>query len=172
MVTQKPFSIGDNVCFTLGTTPIRGVVIEDRGPIGTNRVRIYRVLIPNDPYDDEFIEMPGDELVIAQDQVASIPESSAVEYLKHGGLLQILKANLSGGKTQPRVWLTRDRLGNVVHTFIAERGSLGGATVPFAALHNNRVFAPKRDEVLAFLATFNLSNEGVESIIDAVGIAP
>jgi hypothetical protein len=79
---------------------------------------------------------------------------------------------MSGGKNQPRVWLTRDSLGNVVHTFVAERGILGGATVPPFALHDNRVFAPKRDEVLAYLATFGLSSEDARSVVDAIGTAP
>lgn len=172
MVATKQFSVGDNVCFTLGTTQTVGVVVDDRGPIGANNVHLYRVRVPNDPYDDGFVEMPEDELAFAETQEASIPSSKMVEYLKNGGLLQILKSNTSGGKNQPRVWLTRDGLGNVVHTFVAERGSVGGAVVPFSALHENRVFTPKVNDVLLFLAEFGLSRAEAEQVVVGTGKAP
>lgn len=172
MVAQKIISVGDNVCFTLGTTPIQGVVIDDRGPIGANSVRIFRVRIPHDPYDDDIIEMPEDELALAMKNVESIPGASIVGYLEHGGLVQILKSNMSGGKNQPCVWLRRDSLGNVVHTFIAERGSVGGAAIPFFALHDNRIFTPKLKEVLTFLSTFGLSKGDAKRVADAIGTAP
>lgn len=158
--------------FTLGTTPIQGVVIDDRGPIGANRVRIFRVRVPNDPYDEDVIEMPEDELALENRSIESIPNPDVVNYLEHGGLVQILKANMSGGKNQPRVWLGRDSLGNVVHTFIAERGSVGGATIPFFALHDNRLFTPKLNEVLAFLSTFGLTAGDAKQVARAVGTAP
>lgn len=172
MVAQQTISVGDNVRFTLGTTPVHGVVIDDRGPIGANRVRIFRIRVPNDPYDEDVIEMPEDELALEDKSIESISDSDIVNYLGHGGLVQILKANMSGGKNQSRVWLGRDSLGNVVHTFIAERGSVGGATVPFFALHDNRVFTPKLDEVMTFLSTFGLSERDVKQVVTAVGTAP
>ncbi len=158
--------------FTLGTTPVHGVVIDDRGPIGANRVRIFRVRVPNDPYDEDVIEMPEDELALEHKRVESISDGDIVNYLGHGGLVQILKANMSGGKNQPRVWLGRDSLGNVVHTFIAERGSVGGATIPCSALHDNRVFTPRLDEVLSFLLTFGLSECDAKQVATAIGTAP
>jgi hypothetical protein len=172
MVTQKQFSVGDSVSFTLGTTSILGVVIDDRGPIGANSVHIYRVRIPNDPYDDDVFEMPEDELAFADHTVESIPNSSVVDYLAHGGLVQILKSNTSGGKNQPRVWLTRDSIGNVIHTFTAERGTVGGATVPVSALHDNRVVAAKVNEVLSFLKTFGLSHDDARCVVNVIGTAP
>jgi len=172
LVAQLTISVGDNVRFTLGTTPVHGVVIDDRGPIGANRVRIFRVCVPNDPYDEDVIEMPEDELALENQSMESIPNGDIVNYLGHGGLVQILKANMSGGKNQPRVWLRRDSLGNVVHTFIAERGSVGGATIPFFALYDNRVFTPKLAEVLTFLSTFGLSARDAKQVATAVGSAP
>ena len=171
MGAQKSISIGVNVSFTFGTSAIQGVVIEDRGPIGANRVRIFRVQIPNDPYDDDFIEMPEDELALASQNIELIPDEDIVDYLENGGLVQILKCNVSGGKTQPRVWLKRDSLGNVVHTFIAERGSVGGASIPFSVLHDNRIFTPKLDEVLEFLSTFGLSKSDAKRVAQSVGTA-
>lgn len=161
--------MGDTVWFTLGTTPIHGVVIDDRGPIGANRVRIFRIRVPNDPYDEDVFEMPEDELVLEDKSIESIPVADIVSYLKHGGLLQILKANMSGGRNQPRLWLAHDSLGHVVHTFIAERGKVGGATIPFSALHDNRVFEPKLGEVLTFLSTFGLSQRDAQEVVAAVG---
>lgn len=116
--------------------------------------------------------MPEDELALEDNNIESISDGDIVNYLEHGGLVQILKANMSGGKNQPRVWLARDSLGNVVHTFIAERGSVGGATIPFFALHDNRVFTPKLDEVLSFLSTFGLSERDAKHVATAVGTAP
>ncbi len=142
MVTHKDISVGDYVSFVLGTAPIRGIVVDDRGPIGANKVRIFTMRVPNDPYEDDVFEMPEDELAPAKRNLEPIPRAQIIEYLENGGLVQMLNANMSGGKVQPCVWLGRDSLGNVVHTFSAERGIVGGARVPFAALHNNRIFAP------------------------------
>ena len=151
---------------------MQAVVIEDRGPIGVNGVRIFSVRVPNDPYDDMVFEMPEDELAPAKNGVQKISEDEIIDYLKHGGLLQILRSDLSGDKNQPRVWLTRDSLGNVVHTYSAERGIVGGGTVPYSALYEYRVSAPKRDEVLAFLSTFGLSKQKAKQVVDSVGTAP
>ena len=171
MVAQQAITLGDTVRFTLGTTPVTGIVIDDRGPIGANGVRIYRVRVPNSPYDDELFEMAEDELDVQPPPDTDVPKDAIVEYLQHGGLVQILRQNLSGGKSQPRVWLRRDTAGNVVHTFTEAPGAVGGATVPFAALRANRIFAPKRGDVLAFLKTFGLSGDDANRVIDAVGTA-
>ena len=172
MVARNSISVGDHVRFTLGTTPIEGVVIDDRGPIGANRIRIFSVRIPNDPYDEDVIEMPEDELALASNSIGSIPKESIVRYLEDGGLIQILQSNKSGGTAHARVWLGRDSLGNVVHTFIAERGIVGGAAVPFFAIHDNRIFTSKLDEVLSFLSTFGLSTQDAKQVVEEVGTAP
>lgn len=172
MVARKAISVGDDVCFTLGTTTVHGIVIDDRGPIGANRVHILTVRISNAPYDDETIEMPEDELALAKQADKPIPRASIVKYLENGGLVQILKSNMSGGKNQPSVALKRDALGNVVHTFMVERGSVGGANVPFLALQDDRIFAPKRKEVLVFLSTFGLSKSDAKRIIETIGTFP
>lgn len=172
MVALKTISVGDNVSFTLGTTPVQGVVVDDRGPIGANSVRIFRVLIANDPYDEDVIEMPEDDLSLANNSVEAISGDKIVDYLEHGGLVQILKSNMSGGRNQPCVWLRPDSLGNVVHTFVAARGTVGGAIVPFLALNDNRIFTPKMTEVLAFLSTFGLSKREAEHVAETIGTAP
>jgi len=40
------------------------------------------------------------------------------------------------------------------HTFDAQRGVIGGSAVPFFALHEDRVFAGKKGQVIEFLASF------------------
>lgn len=169
MVNQRSITVGDTVSFQLGTTLTQGVVVDDRGPIGVGNVHIFRVRIPNDPYDDDEIEMPEDELSLDIGIVDSISKSEIVDYLEHGGLVQILKSNSSGGRTQPRVWLGQDSLGNVVHTFVPERGKVGGATVPFFALHNNRLFSPNVADISEFLLSFGLSKEDARQVIATVG---
>lgn len=172
MVAQQSLSVGDTVRFTLGTTPISGVVLDDRGPIGVNGIHIYRIRVANSPYEDEVFEMPEDELILGPEQKPQIPSDAIINYLQQGGLLQILRSNLSGGKDQPRVWLSRDTLGNVVHTFLENHSNIGGATVPFYALHNNRIFTPKLDEVTKFLITFGLSERDAKRVTDVVGTDP
>lgn len=172
MVAEKSIAIGDRVRFKFGTSQAHGIVMEDRGPIGVNKARILRIAVPNDPFDDEFIEMPEDQLALFDEQADQIPNDDIVDYLRHGGLLRILRSNMLGGKNQPRVWLTRDSLGNVVHTFAPERGLIGGGTVPFLVLHDDRIFGPKRGEVVDFLRTFGLSKDDANTIVAGVGVAP
>ncbi len=172
MVAQQSLSVSDTVRFTLGTTPMRGVIIDDRGPIASQGLRIYRIRVPNAPYDDQVFEMPEDELSPDSHRDLPITTDAIVNYLQHGGLLRILRSNLSGGRSQPRVWLSRDTLGNVVHTFLEGPGHIGGATVPFYALHNDRILTPKLDEVTEFLKTFGLSQEDAKRVTKTVGTAP
>lgn len=172
---ENRIAIGDQVQFTLGTSLAQGVVVDDRGPIGAGKVHIFRVSVSNDPYDDEVFEMPEDEIeVVNRDasQGTAIRVDEAIEYLERGGLVHILRAGMSGGKAQPRAWLCRDSLGNVTHTFSPERGRLGGAVVPFFALHDSRVFTPKREDVRSFIGAFGLNDDAVEQVLGSVGTAP
>lgn len=168
-------SPGDEVQFTLGTSTVHGIVVEDRGPIGAGKVRLFSVRVSYDPYDDDQVfEMPEDEIhTVARsdstDEAISVNE--AVEYLKGGGLIDMLRAGNASEKVQPHAWLRRDSLGNVTHTFSPERGVLGGSTVPYFALYDNRVFSPKRGEVLAFLTSFGLPRKDAEHVIQTVGAA-
>lgn len=154
---------------------MQGVIVDDRGPIGAGKVRIFRIRVPNDPYDDDVFEMPEDEIEVVDQSVSqsgTIPPSDAMEYFERGGLLRILRAGMSGGKTQRCAWLCRDSLGNVTHTFSPDRGSVGGAVIPFLALYGNRVFTPKRRDVLRFLRAFGLSTHNAEHVLQIVGTAP
>lgn len=177
MATQKAnrISVRDQVRFTLGTASVQGVVVDDRGPIGAGKVHIFRIRVSNDPYDDDVFEMPEDEIeVIDQDtsKTDTITASEAKEYLERGGLIRILRAGSSGGKTHSHAWLRRDSLGNVTHTFSPDRGDVGGAIIPLLALRTHRVLTPKRDEVLNFLTAFGLPLGDAEHVLEAVGTTP
>lgn len=156
----------------MGTSTICGQVLADRGAIGVGGMRIYQVLIPNDPYEDEIIEMPADSLTAAPNDEYEIAIEAIVEYFEDGGLLRILKHNLSGGKKQPRVWLAFDTSDNVIHTFIEDRGLIGGETIPFFAIHENKIFTPEIFNVTKFLQSFGLSTTQAKKIVKKVGASP
>ena len=90
----------------------------------------------------------------------------------NGGLISILRSNLSVGKNQPRVWLCLDQLGNVTHTFVPERGILGGQLVPNWAVRDDKIFTAKRDSVVSLLESFGLSQQDAEKVISEVGTTP
>ncbi len=141
--TERPkFRLGDWVTFQFGAKPAFAQIIEDRGPLGVNRRRLYRIRLDQESTEPIAFEMPEDEMEKA------VPDKTDVlQYLKQGGLVSILASNSQGGpeQNQPRAWLTFSPRGKVTHTFEAGRGLIGdGTTVPFWALHENRIFVPKK----------------------------
>jgi hypothetical protein len=125
-----------------------------------------------DPDDPERLELSEDHLEPAGDDAEAtkpLDKAKVIKFLKTGGLLSILWSNIHGGKLQPRVWLCRNNLGNVTYTFYEERGLIGGQTVPAAAIRGERVFKPKRDQVLSFLKSFGLDDAEAESVLASVG---
>lgn len=162
------FKAGDWVSFRYGTKDLTAQVVEARGPLGVNGRHLYRVRSARDGDEADYFEMPEDEL-----EFASPPDQEAIiQYLKDGGLVAILRSNLGGGKKRPKVWLTYTPRAGVTHTFDADRGVVGGATVPFFALHEGKVFTGKEDEVSRFLETFGLSRKRIDEVLAAVGTAP
>jgi hypothetical protein len=160
--------VGDWVTFLYGSGNVFAQVIEDRGPLGVNRRRLYGVRLDRGAEEPDFIEIPEDDL-----RAAALPDREAVmRYFSEGGLVSILRANLSGGRNQPRAWLAFTPRGDPTHTFAQERGVVGGARVPFFALHEDRVFTGKRDEVVSFLMSFGLTRREAEEVISTVGTAP
>lgn len=151
-----------------------GVVVEDRGPIGVHGRRLIQISVPMDPFEPATIEVPEEELEAVSEPAAAAAatvKTKAVEYLKNGGLIAILRSN-TGGPHQPRVWLCLDNLGNVTHTFSPERGLIGGEVVPFWTVHDDKIFEPKRDEVARYLSTFGLGERDIGEVILAVGTHP
>jgi len=161
------FRVGDWVSFPYGTGDIWAQIVEDRGPLGVDRRRLYRVRIDGDSGEPVSFEMREDDL-----SPAAPEKAAALRYLKEGGLVAILQASFAGGRSQPRVWLTFDSRGNVTHTFTAERGLIGGAKAPHAALHEDKIFTPKQEQVVEFLTAFNLTRPEAEEVVRAVGTAP
>jgi hypothetical protein len=166
--TKRPkFRLGDWVTFQYGVRPVFAQIIEDRGPLGANRRRLYRIRIDWELNESTDFEMPEDEMEKA------VPDTAAIlRYLKQGGLVEILHTNLRGGKDQPRVWLTFNSGGEVSYTLDASRRCIGkGVVVPFWALHENKVFLPKKEAVLDLLASFGLTRGEAEEVVEAVGTA-
>lgn len=165
------FKVGDHVRVPMGRARVLGIITEDRGPIGVHGRRLYQVEIPSDPFEPTTFELPEDamEPVDPAEPAPSLDEKQVEKYLAQGGLIAILQSNQSGGRSQPRVWLTLDSLGNVTHTFTEERGIAGGAAVPFWAFSGEKIFLPELDKVRAYLKTFGLNDEAVERVVNAVG---
>lgn len=162
------FRVGDWVSFPYGTKNLIAQVVEVRGPLGIDRRRLYRIRVTRDNEEVDSFEMPEDEM-----EAASPPDREAIiNYLKEGGLVTILRANLGGGREHPKVWLTYTPRGGVTHTFVAERGVVGGAPIPFFALHEGKVFTGKEEEVAAFLMSFGIGRADAQAILAAVGSAP
>ncbi len=127
-----------------------------------------------DPFEPMTMELPEDEMEAVPETEAppSMDKQKIIDYLVYGGLVSILRSNLSGGRNQPRVWLCPDQLGNVTHTFVSERGVIGGQPVPFGALHHDKILKAKREPVVSFVESFGLSHQEAEKIVAEVGTAP
>jgi hypothetical protein len=172
---QASFHIGDLVRIDFGRRKLTGVIVEDRGAIGAQGRHLFQVEIPMDPFEPMNVELPGDEIEpVAPETLtaSSLDKRKIVNYLVNGGLISILRSNLSGGKSQPRVWLCLDQLGNITHTLVPERGVIGGQVVPFWAVQDDKVFLPERDRVLSFVESFGLSRQEAEQVVFEVGTAP
>src|SRR5947209_3027980 len=109
------FKVGDWVAFPYGNKDLIAQVVEERGPLGINRRHLYRILVPRESGEPDSFEMPEDELAAA----APPDKAAIIQYLKEGGLVEMLQSNLSAGRDQPRVWLTYTPRGQISHTFIA-----------------------------------------------------
>jgi hypothetical protein len=132
-----------------------------------NRRRLYRIRIGDEQNEEVMFEVPEDELAPVESNRLDV-----INYLKSGGLVNILRSNLGGGPDQPKVWLSFGPHGNLTHTFIKERGFIGGRAVPFFALQGNQVFTPESDKVVEFLSGFGLSRAEAEDVIRSVGRFP
>ena len=172
---KSRFHVGDRVRIDFGLRKLTGVIVEDVGPLGIGGRHLFQVDVPMDPFDPWSVRLQEDEIEAlppGSEVDKPLEKQKVVEYLVNGGLISILRSNLEGGKNQPRVWLCRDQLGNITHTFIEERGLLGGQLVPSLALRGHKVFTPKRDAVLSFVESFGLNRHDAEKVVAEVGTAP
>jgi hypothetical protein len=175
MHEPSSFRVGDRVRVDFGRRKLTGVIVEDRGAIGAQGRHLFQVTIPMEPFEPMIVELPEDEMeaVAAEGEGAvSLDKQKIIDYLISGGLISILRSNLVGGRNQPRAWLCLDQLGNATHTFIPERGVIGGQLVPFSAVHDDKIFTPKRDSVLSFVESFGLNRQEAEKVLSAVGTTP
>jgi hypothetical protein len=173
--SRANFRVGDRVrCAHFKYPYLRGTIVEVRGlPTYDGRCR-YVVGIDSDPFEPDLRTVTEDELEPDVTPPAPLEKPEILRFLKNSGLIRLLMTNPSAeGPKDSRVWLCRDQLGNVTHTFSAERGQVGGATVPFAAFWgSDGIQAHKRDEVASYLRTFGLTPEEAEDVIRAVGVSP
>lgn len=168
------YRIGDRVEIDMGNRRLTGFVVEDLGGVGMNGRRMLEIELPMDPHEPMRLTIPEEEIVGPANGEGLEPLSSdeIVEYLVNGGLIAILRSNLGGGKNQPKAWLCRNQLGSVTHTFLPERGLVGGEPVPFFAIHDSKVFTPKEEVVRTFIESFGLSAAEAKRVLGEVGTAP
>lgn len=178
IVREAPprFRVNENVRFPFGIRTFSGKIVQDRGPIGARGRRLYQVRFYRDTDEPELIELPEADLEPDPQPKRLNPASDKpriIDFFKRGGLRLVLKAGEQGGPPH-FVGLGLDQLGNITHSFVAERSEvpIGGAPVPVLALHDSHVFTPKVPEVVEFLERFGLTPDEANEIIQAMGTRP
>ena len=56
------YKVGDQVAFRFGLANFKGMVTEDRGPLGRGGMRIYQILVNQPPVEPTTYEMAEDEI--------------------------------------------------------------------------------------------------------------
>lgn len=179
--------MGDWVSFLYGGQWLVGQVLDQPSPGGSPH-RLYRIsLDPAEPNAYElaaaFDEGLGPEASLGprtlqfkdeQLEPAPLPDKAAIcTYLRYGGLLAMLDANLVPDRPLRQAWITfAHESWRLAHTFTADRGIVGGATVPFSAVRDNKVLDSKKQEVIEFLTSFGLSAADAEDVLHDVGTVP
>jgi hypothetical protein len=169
--TTKPrpkFRVGDFVRFPYGAYTINAQIVENRGPLGYKGRQLYRVRFQFGEEEKSHIEVTEDEM-----EPVPLPDRGALlQYLKAGGLVEILRTNLGDRKVSPRVWLTFPSIGTLSFTTDAERGFIGGKQVPYFALFEDKIYIGKQDQVAKFLRSFGLSAAEAVDVIRSIGTGP
>ena len=68
---ETQFRKGDRVRFKLGVRSVQGTIKEDRGVIGVNGRRLYRVEFRADPLSPSKVELPAEEMKAVRGKVAT-----------------------------------------------------------------------------------------------------
>jgi hypothetical protein len=162
--------VGDKVWIPLVAGRICGTITEDRGPLGADGSRLFRVVVPNDPYQsDEFTVQEEEITPLAPAELATLQKKLSTgdiaQFLISGGLIAILVRN-----SPERVWLRRDANGNIAFTYVEDYGVVGGRPAPQFALFGESIFEPQKNSVLDFIRSFGLNRQQAEQVIDAVGV--
>jgi hypothetical protein len=71
MPEKQVYRVGNRVRFRFGPNRVNGVVKEDRGSIGKDGRRLYRVQFVLEPPTQFEVELPADELELVQDGTAA-----------------------------------------------------------------------------------------------------
>jgi hypothetical protein len=165
------FRVGERVQFGAGGRQVWGTVVEDRGPIGVNGRRLYRISVPRDPQEPEDQVKAEEELKPDSISRVAIARSEIMEFLKGGALLEILLSS-SADRPDRRVWLCRGPRGDVAYTFSANRGQIGGLIIPESTIRLGLWIEERRkNEVAAFLLGFGLSPDEAMDVIRDVGVS-
>lgn len=171
---RSGFRVGDRVAFNLVRRRLTGTIVEDRGPLGLNGRRLFRVEVHMDPDEPQVMTLAEDEVELMppeSEPVRSIAKERVIEYLIYGGLLSMLQTNMPAQEYPRPVWLGLDQLDNVTYTFAAERGISGGKVPPASAVWEGKVSKRRQAEVEAFLESFGLTHEDAQRVIRKVGTA-
>jgi hypothetical protein len=162
--------VGDKVWIPLVAGRVCGTITEDRGALGADGSRLFRVVVPDDPYQsDEFTVQEEEITPLAPAELATLQKklsaADITEYFIGGGLVAILVRN-----SPERVWLRRDTNGNIAFTYIEDYGIVGGRPAPQFALFGESIFEPQKNDVVEFIRSFGLSRQQAEQVIHAVGV--
>lgn len=169
-VVATAFNVGDQVAFAFGNRRVRGHIVEQRGPLGVGGEELYQVRLDMDPYEPMFLMLSESDMEFSRETDAPLTKGEIREYLVNGGLLLILGSNRDG--RSGRVWLRRDNLGNVTHTFNPDAGLVGGAVPPVFTTQFGRILRAKQLEVERFLGSFGLSSTEAGALVKEVGLQP
>jgi hypothetical protein len=168
--TRRPkVRAGDWVTFQYGTRQVFAQVIDEGDPFSPKSLRRYRVRLEETYTDPTELRMHEDKMEKA------VPDKAAIiQYLKQGGLADLLRTNLQEGEDPPRVWLMFTRYGQLTHTLNPVLKVTGkGTPAPFFAVLKNKVYAPDKAKVVEYLTkSFGLTPEEAEDVVQAVGTAP
>jgi len=63
---HRKFRLGDRVRFQFGVDTMYGTIVEERGPLAAGRRLLYGVQMELEGIDDKYIEIPEDEMAIAE----------------------------------------------------------------------------------------------------------
>jgi hypothetical protein len=168
--TKRPrFRWGDWVSFPYGVRRVFAQIIQSDKPLFVRGYHLYRVRL------EQAYTEAAEFTATDEDMEKAVPDKAAiVQYLKQGGLADILQTNLRDGEAPPRVWLTFTPGGELTHTLNPGLKAAGkGTPAPYFAVLKNKVYAPDRAKVVEYLKTsFGLTQEESEDVVQAVGTAP
>jgi hypothetical protein len=163
------FRFLQHVRVPFGDKSVVGTILEDRGPLGVEGRRLYTVEVYHDPGESTVSEFPEDEIEEYL-QPSHLDRQAINDYLVQGGLIAMLRTNR--GRHAPAVWLCLDGFGNVTHTTTPERGVVGGRVAPlWTDTADDRIYAPKVDQVVEFIQGFGFSGDEARSVVNQVGIS-